>query len=719
MSIIKKLFRKKTNNVSPSNDIALSVICMTYNHGPYIEKALNGFVEQNTNFKFEVIIGDDCSSDDTSNIIKKYVERYPELFVFIQRNENIGARKNANSLCKIARGRYLALNEGDDYWTSPNKLQKQYDYMENNKSCAVCFHPVEIIDENDKDFLDIFPKNLVKYKLTTDDLIKRNFIQTNSVVYRWNDIIKDRVLNYLDDVVMPGDWMRHLVISSFGEIHFIPEVMSTYRKNDGGMWGKLDHKERRLKYGQGEMRFFESAQNLVSDVERKLCGKRVKAIFKDLFIEFLLNSDSENIYTLIKNNKRIAVDVFSTLIPKVSVNKIKNEKSLINELEKALKISVVVTSYNQEVYLKQVFDSILKQRGFFSLEIIHADDFSQDKSMTISDSFKPKHNQKIKVLPSTKNIGMLMNMKRAFQECSGDYIAICEGDDYWLSDVKILKQLAMMLKNESHSMCFNWLLLEYVDNGSFIPHPQQANLKMNNIGFHDLIKTPITGNFSCCFYKADAIRSIPESYFEEKGAADWLFNVCIAKQGDIGFIRETLSVYRVHNQGQWSGLDSKKQKERIKFAQDTFKKFFPEMVTIHNNYNIGDVILPTRLDLTTNNLMKLNIDNLVIQDYYADVTGWAFKIGEDCNENDKIRLLLVDLNGHVKKSVPAKAIQRPDVDKYAKKTYPSYRTNDYRFSGFKATIPLEKYGEQLYIALYIAKNSNTNNFVISTSTYNL
>ncbi|HGY8981134.1 TPA: glycosyltransferase family 2 protein, partial [Escherichia coli] len=73
------------------------------------------------------------------------------------------------------------------------------------------------------------------------------------------------------------------------------------------------------------------------------------------------------------------------------------------------------------------------QRGFFSLEIIHADDCSQDKSSTISSSFKLKHNQKIRVLHSTKNIGMLMNMKRAFQECSGDYIAICEGDDYWLS----------------------------------------------------------------------------------------------------------------------------------------------------------------------------------------------------------------------------------------------------------------------------------------------
>ncbi|EFD1750343.1 glycosyltransferase, partial [Escherichia coli] len=86
MSIIKKIFKKKIKKVSASNDIALSVICMTYNHGAYIEKALKGFIEQKTNFKFEVIIGDDCSNDDTPEIIKKYVERNPELFIFIQRS---------------------------------------------------------------------------------------------------------------------------------------------------------------------------------------------------------------------------------------------------------------------------------------------------------------------------------------------------------------------------------------------------------------------------------------------------------------------------------------------------------------------------------------------------------------------------------------------------------------------------------------------------------
>ncbi|MDC3475927.1 glycosyltransferase [Escherichia coli] len=716
MPIIKKIFKKKIKKVSASNDIALSVICMTYNHGAYIEKALKGFIEQKTNFKFEVIIGDDCSNDDTPEIIKKYVERNPELFIFIQRSENVGPRENVNSLCKIARGRYLAFNEGDDYWTSPYKLQKQYDYMENNKSCAVCFHPVEIIDENDKDFIDIFPKNLESYKLTTNDLIKRNFIQTNSVVYRWNDIIKNKVLNYLDDVVMPGDWMRHLVISTFGEVNFIPEVMSAYRKNDGGIWGKLSDKQRKLKYGQGEIRFFESAKTLVGDSEIKLCEERIKKVFTDLFIEHLLNSDSKHLYALIDNNRHVAEDVLSTLIPKMSVHKIKSEHSLISELEQSLKVSVVVTSYNHESYLRQVFESILMQRGFFSLEIIHADDCSQDKSSTISSSFKLKHNQKIRVLHSTKNIGMLMNMKRAFQECSGDYIAICEGDDYWLSDVKILKQLAVMLKNKNYSMCFNWILLEYINNGSFIPHPQQANLNLSSINFHDIVKTPITGNFSCCFYKADVIRTIPDIYFEEKGAADWLFNVCAAKQGDIGFIREILSVYRIHNKGQWSGLDIIKQKEKIGMAKDTFRRFFPEMYP--EDSSIGDVILPTKIDLSINNSMKFNIDRLMIQDYYVEISGWVFKVGENCHANDKIRILLVDSNGNVKKSAPAKIIERPDVDRYAKKTYPSYKENDYRCSGFKSTIPIEKYGEQLYIAVYIIRVSGTNDVAISTSIYN-
>ncbi|MBT2772434.1 glycosyltransferase [Halomonas sp. ISL-60] len=120
----------------------VTVLCPTYNHGPYIEDALKGFVSQKTNFPFEVIVIDDASTDDTQKIVSKYANEYPSLIfpVFNETNLRSQNKNISNKLKEMVRGKYIAMCEGDDYWVDESQLQQQYDFMENNPDYSVCYH---------------------------------------------------------------------------------------------------------------------------------------------------------------------------------------------------------------------------------------------------------------------------------------------------------------------------------------------------------------------------------------------------------------------------------------------------------------------------------------------------------------------------------------------------------------------------------------------------
>jgi glycosyltransferase involved in cell wall biosynthesis len=222
--------------------VKVSIVTITYNQENYIREALESFVIQKTNFPFEVIIADDCSTDDTVRIIEEYAEKYPTIIKPILRKKNIGAVANSIESLKAAKGHYIALCEGDDYWTDESKLQKQVDFLEANKKYDVCFHKTRVIFEGGEE-------ETVEYPFRTDnfsvaDLIEGNFIQTNSVMYRRQEY------SGLSNKVFPFDWYLHLYHAQTGGIGYINETMSVYRRHAGGMWwiAYQDFDEAWLKY---------------------------------------------------------------------------------------------------------------------------------------------------------------------------------------------------------------------------------------------------------------------------------------------------------------------------------------------------------------------------------------------------------------------------------------------------------------------------------------
>ncbi len=217
----------------------VSILCITYNHKEFIRQALDGFVMQKTTFPFEVLVHDDASTDGTADIIREYAKQYPDIIKPIFQTENQFSKGRSplkDFLFPRVLGEYVALNEGDDYWTDSEKLQKQVDFLDAHPDCSICFHPVRVVWQDGVCPDSIFPTSKYRFnkkKLYLSDLLKHNFIQTNSVVYRWR--LNGNEQLFPSDI-LPGDWFLHLLHAQTGYIYCLPDIMSVYRKHSGGIW---------------------------------------------------------------------------------------------------------------------------------------------------------------------------------------------------------------------------------------------------------------------------------------------------------------------------------------------------------------------------------------------------------------------------------------------------------------------------------------------------
>jgi glycosyltransferase involved in cell wall biosynthesis len=212
----------------------LSVVVIAYNQEKYIAQTLESICTQVVDFKIEVIVGDDGSTDDTRRIIKEYVKRYPNILRPVFRKKNLGPWANFVDAFKSAQGKYIALCEGDDFWTDSTKLQKQVDLLEKNPDAAICFHKATVVYENgdkpDMTYPDVNDPNWYTHR----ELFFTNYIPTASVVYRRIDYTG------IASNVMPGDWYLHLYHAKHGRVVLIDETMSVYRKHDEGIWREFD-----------------------------------------------------------------------------------------------------------------------------------------------------------------------------------------------------------------------------------------------------------------------------------------------------------------------------------------------------------------------------------------------------------------------------------------------------------------------------------------------
>ena len=218
--------------------IIVSVSCITFNHAPYIRGCLDGFLMQKTSFVFEILIHDDCSTDGTREIIEEYSKKYPDIIFPIFQTENQYSKGVRGMMARFnfprCRGKYIALCEGDDYWTDPYKLQKQVDFLEANPDYVGCFHKIKtLLGENlveDKGIEQRFERVVDKNIITRLDLLEQgNFIHTCSFMFRNEPIVLSNEMR----MSPVGDIMLFLELAKIGYLKRIDEYMAVYRRGTG------------------------------------------------------------------------------------------------------------------------------------------------------------------------------------------------------------------------------------------------------------------------------------------------------------------------------------------------------------------------------------------------------------------------------------------------------------------------------------------------------
>ncbi len=260
----------------------VTALVTTYNHGNYIAQALDSVLMQKTNFEYEIIVAEDCSIDRTRSIVLDFQRRDPERIRLVLPAENLGSAGNRvfAQAFELAQGEYVALLDGDDYWTSPKKLQKQVEFLELHPDCALCFHnALRIYEDASRAAL---PYNFAGQKRISilEDIVESNFIAGCTPMLR-----KDAAGRFPEWYynVPHGDWSLYILCAQHGKIGYMDEILGVYRIHNQGFWSKRDAIQKleeiisfyETMNANLDFRFNAIIQSLVSARRKELAGARI------------------------------------------------------------------------------------------------------------------------------------------------------------------------------------------------------------------------------------------------------------------------------------------------------------------------------------------------------------------------------------------------------------------------------------------------------------
>ncbi len=259
----------------------LSVLMITYNHERYIAQAIESVLMQRTSFPIELVIGEDCSTDGTREIVRRYAAQRPDIIRALLHPRNIGMGPNSDAACDACHGELIAPLEGDDFWTDAHKLQRQADWLDAHPKSPACFHNATIIEEGSTTPAQRYCEPPPPPLVSLEDLLKRNPVPTCSVVHR------RRLVLPLPEAVrrLPmHDWPAWVLAARSGPLGYIDETWATYRRHGGGQFSAIGNE----KQVRNVLRFYATMYGVLGPKYHVALGAAEKSFLSNL-VDLLLH----------------------------------------------------------------------------------------------------------------------------------------------------------------------------------------------------------------------------------------------------------------------------------------------------------------------------------------------------------------------------------------------------------------------------------------------
>lgn len=438
----------------------LSVVMITYNHERYIRQALDSVLMQDVDFDYEIVVGEDCSTDCTRTTLLEYSERYPGKLRVLLREKNIGAIPNFFSTIETCHSQYIALLEGDDYWTDPRKLRTQVDFLEANPDFAVCFHNAlgRFEGGGKPDFHYVRADQMETMEL--EDLLQENVIPTCSAVFRGGLVRPFPTWVY---GLKMGDYPLHILNAQYGKIAYLNETMSVYRIHGGGIWTGLDWISRQ----KGDIELFEHLACNVApkyrDAVRIYLARKYWQLAGEFEARGELGQARHNVFRSLKTRAFTSTPSFQHKLKVVARVSLPGPYGAAERAYRAIwrrktyppfhiaassrpRVSVIIPAYNAQRYLGESVESVLAQT-FTDFECIVVDDGSTDRTQRILSELAER-DERLRSIRIPHG-GIVEALNAGVSEARGELIARMDADDVCLP-----RRLARQVRHmDEHPEC--------------------------------------------------------------------------------------------------------------------------------------------------------------------------------------------------------------------------------------------------------------------------